>query len=675
MSAARPGLPRIVAVLLASAAAAGPVRADEPPPARGTVVKRPASPEWSKPSSVVDRSQLQDAGADLGEALDEQPGLRVTRLGGLGAFSTASIRGSTADQVGVYLDGIPLGGADGGPVDLSTLPVGPIEAIGIYRGSAPSILGASAIGGVLALRSRGLEGHSLELEALGGSFDTRGARVFYGFGDDRWGLGIAVDYLGSEGDFAYTSDGGTAWDSSDDVQRTRRNNAFDQLSVMLKSRLQLTDEVRLTLLDLVSWHERGLAGLALFDTEALSASAVRNVAGARLEAGPDDTRVAAAAWVAYGRSALDDPLRELPGGAGSSDDRSLTPGGSLSLRLVRELSEDLVLTPVASLGYRFERYVPYRDAGPAQGVPPSERHLASAAGEVALHVVPADLELFLSGRYEGAWGSVVDDRVVGDPVSASPEAHGGSGRFGLAWRAHPTTTLTLGAARALRVPTLFELFGDTGYALGNPRLRPEIGHTLDLGLRHDADWLGEGHYLVLELGGFVMWSEDLIQYVQNASGVSRPENVDAARVAGLELGLFADLASHVRVRASLTLMDARNTSEIAAREGNQLPFRPALQAYARLELYHAFGGCLTDAGLHVEVEGVEGNHLDHANLVELPGRLLVGAGAWARVSDQLRLDLTLRNLTDQRVVDLAGYPLPGLTAMASLRWTPPLEAP
>ena len=36
--------------------------------------------------------------------LDEQPGLRTTRLGGLGSFSALSIRGSTTEQVLVFVD-------------------------------------------------------------------------------------------------------------------------------------------------------------------------------------------------------------------------------------------------------------------------------------------------------------------------------------------------------------------------------------------------------------------------------------------------------------------------------------------------------------------------------------------------------------------------------------------
>jgi len=107
---------------------------DESPPAEGVpeiVITGSSQSPWDHvgASTVIDREDMTGTLGDLAEALDEQPGLRVTRLGGLGSFSMVSIRGSTADQVLILVDGIPLNAAEGGPVDLSTLPLGPIQTL------------------------------------------------------------------------------------------------------------------------------------------------------------------------------------------------------------------------------------------------------------------------------------------------------------------------------------------------------------------------------------------------------------------------------------------------------------------------------------------------------------------------------------------------------------------
>jgi outer membrane receptor protein involved in Fe transport len=66
---------------------------------------------------------------DVSEILDSAVGVDVRRYGGLGSFSAISIRGSTAEQVQIYLDGVPLTRAVGGGVDLGTLPVRGIKSI------------------------------------------------------------------------------------------------------------------------------------------------------------------------------------------------------------------------------------------------------------------------------------------------------------------------------------------------------------------------------------------------------------------------------------------------------------------------------------------------------------------------------------------------------------------
>jgi len=194
-----------------------------------------------------------------------------------------------------------------------------------------------------------------------------------------------------------------------------------------------------------------------------------------------------------------------------------------------------------------------------------------------------------------------------------------------------------------------------------------------VGVRHDATWLSEGNFGSVEVTGFASWSEDLIQFVRNSQGISRPDNVAAALVAGVEAGLWCDLFSHVRARSSLTWLHSEDRSEIAARRGKRLPFRPTWKVYARAEGYGHLGDG-GELGGAVEFEHIAGDVLDHANLVENPSRILIGVAAWTELfSRQIRVGLNLRNLTDARAVDFQGYPLPGITAMATLRWSPAHE--
>ena len=113
-------------------------------------------------------------GADLAQTLDRATGVNIRRYGGLGSFSTLSIRGSTAEQVQVFLDGVPLNSAVGGGVDLGGLPIGGVESVDVYRGAVPARFGGNSLGGVVHIRTQPLGGKvRTRLHTASGSYGTR----------------------------------------------------------------------------------------------------------------------------------------------------------------------------------------------------------------------------------------------------------------------------------------------------------------------------------------------------------------------------------------------------------------------------------------------------------------------------------------------------------------------
>ena len=85
---------------------------------------------------MITRESFEGRETTLPDVLAEATGVHVKRLGGLGAFSTISLRGSSADQVEVYLDGVScLNAAFGGGVDLGNLPLAHVGQIEVYRGA------------------------------------------------------------------------------------------------------------------------------------------------------------------------------------------------------------------------------------------------------------------------------------------------------------------------------------------------------------------------------------------------------------------------------------------------------------------------------------------------------------------------------------------------------------
>jgi hypothetical protein len=97
-----------------------------------------------------------------------------------------------------------------------------------------------------------------------------------------------------------------------------------------------------------------------------------------------------------------------------------------------------------------------------------------------------------------------------------------------------------------------------------------------------------------------------------------------------------------------------------------------VRAYARLEARELRLTPAWRGGVYGDADVTGGNYLDSANLVAVPRRLLLGAGAYAaRPRSGLRVVLAARNLGDSRVNDIAGFPLPGRSVFVTLEWQMP----
>ncbi|HEX3409459.1 MAG TPA: TonB-dependent receptor plug domain-containing protein, partial [Candidatus Binataceae bacterium] len=87
-------------------------------------------------------------------ALREVPSMQVTQSGSPGTISDVSIRGSTAAQTLIMLDGVPVNDSATGSFDVSRLTTDNLDRIEVVRGSGGALYGSQAIGGVVNLISR-----------------------------------------------------------------------------------------------------------------------------------------------------------------------------------------------------------------------------------------------------------------------------------------------------------------------------------------------------------------------------------------------------------------------------------------------------------------------------------------------------------------------------------------
>lgn len=85
----------------------------------------------------------------LPDLLKDVPGVHVREVNGKGQYTTVSVRGSTAAQVGVFVDGVLFNLGGDAAADISTIPVKNVERIEVYRGYIPARFGGTYMGGVI----------------------------------------------------------------------------------------------------------------------------------------------------------------------------------------------------------------------------------------------------------------------------------------------------------------------------------------------------------------------------------------------------------------------------------------------------------------------------------------------------------------------------------------------
>lgn len=120
-----------------------------------------------QPISVINEVTIdQVQGSELTRVLERLPGVVFSRNGGPGGATGVRVRGAASEQLLVLVDGVrtddpslPSGGTNFG-----NLLVGNVEKVELLRGSNSVIWGSQAIGGVMALTTRQLEGARLSAE-------------------------------------------------------------------------------------------------------------------------------------------------------------------------------------------------------------------------------------------------------------------------------------------------------------------------------------------------------------------------------------------------------------------------------------------------------------------------------------------------------------------------------
>jgi vitamin B12 transporter len=571
--------------------------------------------DTGQPVTLIGQAEIDSVqGPEVTRVLRRAPGVSITRNGPPGAFTGVRVRGATAEQLLVMIDGVRVAdaAAPGGGFDFGNLAAGEIEKLDLLRGSNSTIWGSDAIGGVLLVTTRARRGFNASAEY--GSAESSYLTANGGIGSDAFFLGGAAGWQRTDGFSAAAS--GTEPDG------------FEQWSVNGQARAYLSPTFELFALGRYADGDLdldGYPGVAFADTaESQRTRQYTGAAGAIYDRGPLYLR---------GAYSFADTERATFDGPDSAAPNYTTDGHSHRADLRGEWR------PIGPLIVNF-----------------------GAEGEWTRFAT-----LFDAPEHTNIWGTYAQAGVEFGKLSAHAGLrHDRHARFGgatslggdLSYEVAPELRLRASYGEGFKAPTLFQLLSD----FGNDTLQPERSRSLDLGLawgtRASPTWAAVTLYR--------RDSRNLIDFVScsgNTGGIcaGRPfgtyNNVGRARAQGVEVEFGLAPTERLRTSLAYSYLDANDRAT-----GLELARRPRHALTAAVDWTAPVG--VTLGG---DVRLVGDSFDDAGNFVPLDGYAVVDLRASLPLGDALELYGRIENLFDARYTQVAGYGTRGRAAFVGAR--------
>jgi len=462
--------------------------------------------------TVIDRDDFNSGQNTVADVLENAPGVQVQQTGELGSFATVTVRGAPSNQTLVFVDGLLVSGGAGETVNLSQFHLSDVEKIEIYRTAPPGQLAQSSIGGAINIVTRKQSSVSTWAKVSAGSFGhtSVSGRIA---NSTSW---IALDWLQSENDFPFVNNNGTPENPYDDEEQTRRNAQFDSQQFSAGHRLQfgqnqlaVSGRFQHRQKNLPTWNNSEVIN-TWYQQDFTELNGLWNWAGADTVGVDSSTRLS---WSKQ-EGHLFDPSSVIGLSANDSTDfnQRISVNQTISgyvgphfLSLALEASDEQYEFDDELMGLKdhwrqAQRFISLTD----------EWELAQWA---------------LYGNVRQQWLQDVEDSQQFKTYHS----------YHLGARSSRSSAINLKAniTQQIRVPSVFEQFGNGAFFVGNDELIPETAVTYDIGVFvEDVDLLKATWSL--ELAGFFRDSENTIAPEFDSRGVGRFHNIANATYKGLE---------------------------------------------------------------------------------------------------------------------------------------------
>lgn len=538
---------------------------------------------------TISTQDLSNTTKTLGDALQKAPGLKIRENGGVGSDMAVTMDGFSGKHIKVFIDGAPQEGV-GSSFGLNNIPVNFAERIEVYRGVVPVGFGTDAIGGIINIVTpKRLRKWFVDASYSYGSFNTH--KSYINFGQTlRNGFKYEVNAFQNYSDNDYLIDSPVEDFASGAINRkkkesVRRFNDTDHNEAVLAkagivdkpwadrfmigitySRMykEIQTGVRQeivygqkhrhghSLIPSVEYYKRNLfaKGLDL----SFNANYNRNI-----------TINVDTASVKYNWKGETAPLNS-PGEQSYQHAKADNNNWSASLTSNYRLGPNHVFT-VNNVFNSFKR-----TNENMLNTPPSKDEISKVTSKniigISYRYAPdAKMNFSVFGKYYHQYvagpiaTSAAQDNYVHTSRSDNYAGYGAAGTLFLPGGIQ----LKASYEKALRMPTIEEMFGNEDLETGDISLKPESSHNMNLNLSYNATF--GNNIIYVEAGVIYRDTRDYIQRnIMSLSGgkfAASYTNYGKVRTGGLSLSARYNFSKWLSVGGNFTQMNVRDNMRTA----------------------------------------------------------------------------------------------------------------
>ena len=538
---------------------------------------------------TISTQDLSNTTKTLGDALQKAPGLKIRENGGVGSDMAVTMDGFSCKHIKVFIDGAPQEGV-GSSFGLNNIPVNFAERIEVYRGVVPVGFGTDAIGGIINIVTpKRLRKWFVDASYSYGSFNTH--KSYINFGQTlRNGFKYEVNAFQNYSDNDYLIDSPVEDFASGAINRKKKesvrrfNDTYHNEAVLAKAGIvdkpwadrfmigitysRMYKEIQTgvrqeivygqkhrhghSLIPSVEYYKRNLfaKGLDL----SFNANYNRNI-----------TINVDTASVKYNWKGETAPLNS-PGEQSYQHAKADNNNWSASLTSNYRLGPNHVFT-VNNVFNSFKR-----TNENMLNTPPSKDEISKVTSKniigISYRYAPdAKMNFSVFGKYYHQYvagpiaTSAAQDNYVHTSRSDNYAGYGAAGTLFLPGGIQ----LKASYEKALRMPTIEEMFGNEDLETGDISLKPESSHNMNLNLSYNATF--GNNIIYVEAGVIYRDTRDYIQRnIMSLSGgkfAASYTNYGKVRTGGLSLSARYNFSKWLSVGGNFTQMNVRDNMRTA----------------------------------------------------------------------------------------------------------------